>query len=69
MNRNYRLTARAHSFVVDTARGDDLARFPIEKAPFSSIWYFICATGIPTAGCGWELVAKTEVQGPVHASN
>ncbi|KAJ5514350.1 Major facilitator superfamily domain general substrate transporter [Penicillium fimorum] len=59
MNRDYRLTARAHNLVIDTAHGDDLSAFPIEKARFRSIWYSICATGISTAGYGWALQSRS----------
>ncbi|KAJ5185118.1 Major facilitator superfamily domain general substrate transporter [Penicillium cf. griseofulvum] len=58
MNRDYRLTARTHNLVIDTAHGDDLTAFPIEKARFRSIWYSICATGISTAGYGWALQSR-----------
>ncbi|KGO65032.1 Major facilitator superfamily domain, general substrate transporter [Penicillium expansum] len=59
MNRDYRLTARAHNLVIDTNHGDDLTGFPIEKARFRSIWYSICATGISTAGYGWSIQSRT----------
>ncbi|KAJ5163357.1 Major facilitator superfamily domain general substrate transporter [Penicillium coprophilum] len=59
MNRDYRLTARAHNLVIDTTHGDDLTAFPIEKARFRSIWYSICATGISTTGYGWALQCRS----------
>ncbi|OQE46852.1 hypothetical protein PENCOP_c001G03016 [Penicillium coprophilum] len=59
MNRDYRLTARAHDLVIDTTHGDDLTTFPIEKARFRSIWYSICATGISTTGYGWALQSRS----------
>ncbi|KXG47094.1 Major facilitator superfamily domain, general substrate transporter [Penicillium griseofulvum] len=59
MNRDYRLTARAHNLVIDATHGDDLTAFPIEKARFRSIWYSITATGISTAGYGWALQSRS----------
>lgn len=59
MNRDYRLIARSHNIVVDHVRGDDLTEFPIEKARFRSIWYFITATGSCTIGYGWALHFRT----------
>ncbi|KAJ5714851.1 Major facilitator superfamily domain general substrate transporter [Penicillium malachiteum] len=59
MNRDYKLTARAHNIVIDVSRGDDLKLFPIEKARFRSIWYSMCATGISTIGYGWALQSRS----------
>ncbi|KAJ5718259.1 MFS general substrate transporter [Penicillium malachiteum] len=59
MNRDYKLTARAHNIVIDVSRGDDLRLFPIEKARFRSIWYPMCATGISTIGYGWALKSRS----------
>ncbi|KAL4988373.1 MFS general substrate transporter [Aspergillus falconensis] len=65
MNRDYRLTARAHNFVIDSTYGDDLTTFPIEKARFRSIWYWIGATGLSTGGYGWALQAKAHISIPL----
>lgn len=37
MNRDYRVVAAQHGITVDKARGDDLTKFPIEKARFRSV--------------------------------
>lgn len=55
MNRDYRLTARAHNVEIDAHVGDNLALFPIEKARLRSIWYSMGATIIATTGYGWAL--------------
>ncbi|KAJ5663475.1 MFS general substrate transporter [Penicillium longicatenatum] len=65
MNRDYRLTARAHNLVIDIRRGDDLSLFPIEKARFRSIWYSMCATGICTTGYGWALQTRSHMAIPL----
>ncbi|KAJ5774118.1 MFS general substrate transporter [Penicillium paradoxum] len=65
MNRDYRLTARAHNMTIDATHGDDLTVFPIEKARFRSIWYSICATGIATTGYGWTLHSTAHMAAPL----
>ncbi|KAL2860780.1 uncharacterized protein BJX67DRAFT_386336 [Aspergillus lucknowensis] len=41
--------------MLNSTNGDNMASFPIEKARFRSIWYWICATRFSTAGYGWAL--------------
>lgn len=36
-DRDYRITAQQHDFLIDRVRGDDLMRFPIEKARLRSM--------------------------------
>ena len=55
MDRDYRLTARDHDIVIDAVSGDDLTRFPIEKARFRTVWYWIGSSGVCTIGYGWAL--------------
>lgn len=65
MNRDYRLTARDHDIVINVVSGDDLTTFPIEKARFRSIWYYISTSGACTTGYGWALHSRTvSVQHP-----
>lgn len=59
MNRDYRLTARDHKILINSISGDDLTNFPIEKARFRSIWYYISLSGICTTGYGWALLSRT----------
>lgn len=68
MDRDYRVVARGHNIVIDEVRGDDIGGFPIEKARFRSIWYFIGATGCCTVGYGWALHFRTVcfITTPVH---
>lgn len=58
MNYDYRVTARKHGISIDTVAGDNLNFFPIEKARFKSIWYFIIIASGCTTGYGWALSAK-----------
>ena len=59
MNRDYRIVAKKHNFVIDKVRGDDLANFPIERARLRSIWYMIAIAIAAVAGYGWALQART----------
>ncbi|KAL8712656.1 MAG: hypothetical protein Q9220_003188 [cf. Caloplaca sp. 1 TL-2023] len=58
MDRDYRLTAAEVGFAIDKTKGDDLTRFPIEKARLRSIWYFVSISTACTIGYGWTLEAK-----------
>jgi len=59
IDRDYRKTAASVGFTVDKVKGDDLTKFPIEKARLRSIWYFIAISTSCTLGYGWSLHAKT----------
>ncbi|KAK8106860.1 MFS general substrate transporter [Apiospora kogelbergensis] len=50
---NYARTALAHGFTVDKKRGDDLARFPIERARLDLMWPPIFLGSLATVGFGW----------------
>jgi len=58
LNRDYKLTAKAHNIVIDKLRGDDLSKFPIEKARLRSVWFFVILCAICIAGCGWSVNKK-----------
>ena len=62
MNWDYRRTARDYDFVIDKVAGDDLTRFPIEKARFRSIWYPVIISSACIVGYGWSLLARTVSQ-------
>ncbi|CAG8957533.1 hypothetical protein HYFRA_00010399 [Hymenoscyphus fraxineus] len=55
MNWDYKRTAKDHDFVIDKIAGDDMTRFPIEKARYRSIWYPILISSACIAGYGWAL--------------
>ncbi|KAI9646578.1 hypothetical protein NHQ30_004573 [Ciborinia camelliae] len=59
MNLDYRLTAKEHNITVDKVAGDDMAKFPIEKARFRRILYFILISAAGIVGYGWSLHAHT----------
>lgn len=59
MDRDYRMTAAAVGFTIDKTNGDDLTRFPIEKARLRSIWYYVTVSITCTVGYGWTLETRT----------
>ena len=59
MDRDYRKTATAAGLAVDRARGDDLDKFPIEKARLRHIWFYIAVACACTIGYGWALQSRT----------
>ncbi|KAI4226530.1 MAG: hypothetical protein L6R40_008285 [Gallowayella cf. fulva] len=67
MDHDYRVTAAIVGFDIDKSRGDDLAKFPIEKARLRSIWYFVTISTACTIGYGWALQARTVCLQPDHS--
>ncbi|KAK3352825.1 major facilitator superfamily domain-containing protein [Lasiosphaeria hispida] len=65
MDWNYRRVARSVGMVIDRRRGDDLSKFPIEKARLQVAYPFLAA-GITSTICyGWLLQAETHIAGPL----
>ncbi|KAI1868299.1 hypothetical protein JX265_007122 [Neoarthrinium moseri] len=56
---NYARVARANGFTIDKKRGDDLAKFPIEKARIDIVWPFVYVGSLAAIGFGWA--AQREV--------
>ncbi|KAI4253610.1 MAG: hypothetical protein L6R42_007518, partial [Xanthoria sp. 1 TBL-2021] len=65
MDHDYKVTAAAVGFTIDKTKGDDLAKFPIEKARLRSIWYFVSISTACTIGYGWTLQARTHLAAPL----
>lgn len=59
IDRDYRVTAEAVGFTINKKSGDDLRKFPIEKARLRSIWYFMGLLIASTVGYGWSVETKT----------
>lgn len=49
---DYKLTAKLLNIVIDELRGDDLSKFPIEKARLRNVWFFVILCAICIAGYG-----------------
>ena len=58
---DYRQTARAHNLSIDRVRGDDLSKFPIEKARLRTVWFYIFVSATATLGYGWALEYRTHL--------
>lgn len=58
---NYARVARANGFTVDRKRGDDLARFPIERARIDIVWPLIYVGAAATIGFGWAADTETHL--------
>ncbi|KAJ4270253.1 hypothetical protein NW762_001929 [Fusarium torreyae] len=62
---NYRRIAKKIGFTIDRKRGDDLGKFPIERARIQAV-YPILIAGIATLiGYGWALQVETSVAVPL----
>ncbi|KAK0620935.1 major facilitator superfamily domain-containing protein [Immersiella caudata] len=62
---NYRRIARSIGMTIDRRRGDDMSKFPIEKARLQPVIPILIA-GIASTICyGWVLQAKTHVAAPL----
>ncbi|KFY38623.1 hypothetical protein V494_04287 [Pseudogymnoascus sp. VKM F-4513 (FW-928)] len=65
MDRDYRIVAAQHGITVDKVRGDDLTKFPIEKARFRSVWWTIGISGASVVGYGWAVERKASLAAPL----
>ncbi|KAH8913032.1 MFS general substrate transporter [Coniochaeta sp. PMI_546] len=62
---NYRRIARGIGFTINLRRGDDLAKYPIEKARLQPVMP-MTALGVVALICyGWVLNAETSLPGPL----
>lgn len=65
MDRNYRAVAKAAGFTIDRVRGDDLAKFPIERARSrGSIAIILVSVGV-VVGYGWAVERKAHAAVPL----
>lgn len=62
---DYRQTARAHGLSIDRVRGDDLNKFPIEKARLRTVWLYIFVSATATLGYGWALECRAHLAVPL----
>lgn len=62
---DYRQTARSHNLSIDRVRGDDLEKFPIEKARLRTVWLYIFISATATLGYGWTLEYRTNIATPL----
>lgn len=62
---NYRRIARGIGFTINLRRGDDLARFPIEKARLQPVVPMVAAGAAVIVAYGWVLQRETPLEGPL----
>jgi len=62
---NYRRTARKIGFRIDYKRGDDLSRFPIERARIQPVVPFLCVGLLANIGYGWALHYRAPLAVPL----
>ncbi|RFU79725.1 major facilitator superfamily domain, general substrate transporter [Trichoderma arundinaceum] len=62
---NYARFARTNGFSVDKKRGDDLSKFPIEKARLNIVWPLVYVGAAAIIGFGWAAEMKTHISAPL----
>ncbi|WYZ45118.1 hypothetical protein EsH8_VIII_000434 [Colletotrichum jinshuiense] len=62
---NYRRIARKIGFTIDRRRGDDLSKFPIEKARLQPVYPAVVVGLIALVAYGWVLHIETSVAAPL----
>lgn len=62
---NYRRIAHKIGFVINLRRGDDLSKFPIEKARLQPVYFSVTIGVAATIAYGWVLQAETNLAGPL----
>lgn len=62
---NYRRIARKIGFTIDRRRGDDLSKFPIEKARLQPVYPAVVVGLITLVAYGWVLQLETSVAAPL----
>jgi predicted MFS family arabinose efflux permease len=65
IDRDYQKTASAIGHSINKIAGDDLTKFPIERARLRSIFWFITIAVACTLGYGWTLHARTHISAPL----
>ncbi|TPX09030.1 uncharacterized protein E0L32_001709 [Thyridium curvatum] len=65
---NYRRVARKIGFVIDYKRGDDLSKFPIERARAQVVMPILSVGLVATTGYGWALQREVHIAVPLVMS-
>ncbi|KAK5372112.1 hypothetical protein LTR11_006234 [Exophiala xenobiotica] len=65
MDYNYRVIARRMNFPIDKVKGDDLSRFPIEKARGRGCTWLLLASLAVSVGYGWAIEKHAHVAVPL----
>lgn len=62
---NYRRIARRIGFTINYRKGDDLSKFPIERARIQPVYPLVCVGVVVTIGYGWALDARASLAVPL----
>lgn len=54
-DRDYRVVARKLNFTIDKKKGDDLLKFPLERARFRSVWWYVLCSSSALLAYGWVI--------------
>lgn len=65
MDWNYKATARSIGHTIDKISGDDMKRFPIERARARGSYYLLFIYTIALAGYGWSVQARAHEAVPL----
>lgn len=65
MDWNYRVTAKKIGHIIDKVSGDDLNRFPIERARARGGWYLLITYICALVGYGWAVMTRTSAAVPL----
>lgn len=65
LDHNYRRVARQIGVSVDRKRGNDLRKFPIERARLEVMWYPMLLGSACIIAWGWTLEARTSLAAPL----
>ena len=65
MDRNYKKTAEEVGLTVDKISGDDMNRFPIEKARSRGSWYLLAVSTCALVGYGWAITTHAHPSIPL----
>lgn len=55
LDHDYQVTARKLGITINKLSGDELSRFPFERARVRSVWYFLIGGICTTIAVGWTI--------------
>ena len=65
MDHNYKATAHQVNWIIDTVSGDDLSRFPIERARSRGSYLLLAISTMTLIGYGWAVNQHAHVSVPL----
>ncbi|KAL9005297.1 MAG: hypothetical protein Q9188_001923 [Gyalolechia gomerana] len=65
LDHDYKKTVREQGLEVDPATGDDVVRFPVEKARLRGVWFPAAMGTTAVVGYGWTLSRRSHIAVPL----